>query len=245
MDRHRPRREEKKRGAPPWMTTFSDMMTLLLTFFILLYSISSLDAEKFREIAASLQQVLTGSKQILESDASNGSVPLDNTHLINKQGNEGDIAEIYQKVLEYIREQGLEADVSIRYDQRGVILNINDKILFDTGKANLKPESIVILKKLKGLLTSMPNDIVVEGHTDDVPINTPEYPTNWELSVARAVTVVRYFIDAEGVDPARFSAAGSGEYHPIVPNTSPENRSLNRRVELLIVVEDRREDGNE
>jgi chemotaxis protein MotB len=227
------------------MTTFSDMMTLLLTFFILLYSISSLDAEKFREIAASLQQVLTGSKQILESDASNGSVPLDNTHLINKQGNEGDIAEIYQKVLEYIREQGLEADVSIRYDQRGVILNINDKILFDTGKANLKPESIVILKKLKGLLTSMPNDIVVEGHTDDVPINTPEYPTNWELSVARAVTVVRYFIDAEGVDPARFSAAGSGEYHPIVPNTSPENRSLNRRVELLIVVEDRREDGNE
>ncbi len=250
------------------MTTYSDLVTLLLTFFILLYTFSIIDVEKFKGIAASLQLALTGQSgvsvfednypsidgpieeilpdpsdipdDILDNDAEDLSG--DGTGLLNKE-----INRIYEIVQQFVEEEGLEAEVKLRTDRRGVIIDINESILFDIGKAELKSDSKVILDKLTRLINSFDNNIIVEGHTDNMPINNYRFPTNWELSVIRATTVVRYFTEEMDIDPSRLSAAGYGEYRPVAPNDTIENRALNRRVNILIVAftEGGVEDGTE
>ena len=236
------RRRSKERldtGAPEWMTTFSDLVTLLLTFFILLYSFSTLDAQKFKSIAQSLQSALTGQSglTIFDNDSPPGDVPIE--EIVPSPDSNGEIlSEEIQNMLDivsdFVEREGLEAEVTLRADRRGVIIEIKDTILFDPGKAELKKNSREILDKITLLIQEFENKIIIEGHTDNVPINTYRFPTNWELSAIRATTVVRYFIEERGVDP-KVLVAGYGEYQPIAPNDSPENRSLNRRVNILIV----------
>jgi chemotaxis protein MotB len=137
-------------------------------------------------------------------------------------------------VKEYLRQQGLEDTISARLEDRGVILEIRDNILFDSGKADIKPEAAEVLRKVAGIIRSVPNQIIVEGHTDNVPINTPRYPSNWELSVDRAVRVVRFLIANYHIAPERFLATGYGEYHPVADNSTVEGRARNRRVNIVI-----------
>lgn len=143
---------------------------------------------------------------------------------------------MYDKVKEYLEKNKLTADIAdVTSDKRGVIIELRDNILFDTGKATLKPESKEVLNKINALISTLPNNIVVEGHTDNIPISNSKYPSNWELSTMRATTVVRYFTEVGGEDPSKISAAGYGEYKPVVENTTDENRAKNRRVNILIV----------
>ena len=112
---------------------------------------------------------------------------------------------------------------------------MKDAILFESGRAELKPEGIEVLKKLEGLISDFDNELVIEGHTDNVPMTSGRFPSNWELSTARAVTVVRYLSESLDIDPGRLSAVGYGEYRPIKPNDTAENRAANRRVNILII----------
>lgn len=236
-------------GSPSWMTTYSDLMSLLLTFFILLYSMSNIDAEKFKNIAYSLQIALSGggSEYIFDQDGLDDSVLpptseegediIDDEPILNEPISPA-IVEMYNKVSEYLVENNLGADVSVRMQSEGVFVEIKDAILFEPGSAELKESGIELLDKLEGLLKDFDNKIVVEGHTDNVPSRTYLYPTNWELSTARAVSVLRYLTEQKGIDPKRLSARGYGEYSPIAPNDTPENRTKNRRVNLLIVFEE-------
>ncbi len=241
MSRRRKNLEEKKSGSPAWMTTFSDLTTLLLTFFVLLYSFSSIDAQKFKNMASALQSVLVGQGggSILEGDGSSGNMNLEEIqptpHDKSSSQLNGETKEIYQRVKDFIEKENLGAEVTLRADHRGVIIEIKENILFDSGKVELKPKSMVLLDKLTGLINEFDNEIIVEGHTDNVPIDNKEFPSNWELSVTRATTVVRYFTEEKNVDPKRLSAAGYGEYRPIAPNDVPKNKTLNRRVNILIV----------
>lgn len=235
------------------MTTYSDLVTLLLTFFVLLYTFSSVDAAKFKGIAASLQLALTGQSgtSIFEENppgldstieefvptpgddpdesSAQGEQSGDGYELLNRE-----INRIYQIVKGFVEEEGLGADVRLRTDRRGVIIDISDNILFDPGEAKLKSDSRILLDKLTKLIVAFDNNIIVEGHTDNVPINRSVFPTNWELSVNRATTVVRYFVEERNIAPNRLSAAGYGEYRPVVPNDTSENKALNRRVNILI-----------
>lgn len=236
-------------GSPSWMTTYSDLMSLLLTFFILLYSMSNIDAQKFKNIAYSLQIALSGggSEYIFDEDGLDDSVLpptseegediIDDDIMLNEPISPA-IVEMYNKVSEYLVENNLGADVSVRMQSEGVFVEIKDAILFEPGSAELKESGIELLDKLEGLLKDFDNKIVVEGHTDNVPSRTYLYPTNWELSTARAVSVLRYLTEQKGIDPKRLSARGYGEYSPIAPNDTPENRTKNRRVNLLIVFEE-------
>lgn len=242
-------REEESLGSPQWMTTFSDLMTLLLTFFILLYSFSTVDAMKFKNVAAALQSALMGEGKanIFENEIT-GEVPIEdinamNENAINQLSKEAQ--EIYEVVQEHIEKEGLQAEVTLRADRRGVIIDIQETILFDSGKAELKEGSRKVLDKITPLIQEFPNQIVVEGHTDNVPSSTYKFPTNWELSVTRATTVVRYFAEERNIDAKRLSAAGYGEYNPIAPNNNAQNKALNRRVNILIVTsqEGGQEDG--
>lgn len=213
-----------------WMDTYADTITLLLTFFILLYSMSSTDNEKLKVIAAALKGEITGIPTKLEDtpDALEGV-------LEQGIGLKNPYDALVEQVQDIINESGLTESIKIREEDTGVVLQLSESILFDTGRADLKPESTKVLDIISKLIPSIQNDIMVQGHTDNVPINSSTYKSNWELSTQRAVGVVKYFIENKGLDPTRFSATGYGEYKPLVDNTTAENRAINRRVDILIV----------
>lgn len=233
-------------GAPAWTVTFSDMMSLLLTFFILLYSMSNVDAEKFRNITSSIQNILSGSEGTSIIDEGEiDPITMDELKKIeetlgNSESGElpGGIENMYDEVKSYIGENDLDADVDVSANKRGVFVDIKGAILFESGSDQLKQSGIELLESLQELLTSIDNEIAVEGHTDNVPINNADYPTNWELSTARAVSVVRYLSEVESIEPTRLSAIGYGEHYPLLPNDSVENRAANRRVNILIVFDE-------
>ncbi|EXJ22392.1 Flagellar motor rotation protein MotB [Alkalibacterium sp. AK22] len=260
----RKRRKTSKKvqaGAPPWMTTYSDLMSLLLTFFILLFSMSIVSEERFREVAESLRMALIGSSSdsILDDRGNSfGDQSFEDYGDLSEfegldpddlavEDEETDAQYIPEQVLElfdtvnvYLVDEGLNADVTLSRDQQGVYIDIQEAIMFDPGSANLKANGLQTMDQLAGLFDLFPNEIIIEGYTDDVPVGTL-FETNWELSVARSVTVLRYLYEEHGIDPDRLSAKGYGEYRPIVPNDSVENRALNRRVNIVIVYDEREE----
>lgn len=250
MSKKRSKRNEIQRnGSPAWMTTYSDLMSLLLTFFILLYSMSNIDAEKFKSVTASLQSILNGLgyTNIIEEDMGDDSKDSSNLDDLNNTGDidEGidmntvkpGILEMYEKVEAYVAKEELEAQVSVSMNKRGVFVDIKEAILFESGSAEIKESGLNVLNRLEGLINDFENELVIEGHTDTVP-STGQYPTNWELSTARAVSVVRHLSEVEGVSPKRLSAVGYSEYRPIAPNDTRKNKSMNRRVNILIIFDE-------
>jgi chemotaxis protein MotB len=235
------KKPESKQISQEWLTTYSDMMTLVLTFFVLLYSFSLVDTNKFRQLAQSLAVALGGSSQAVTSGGNIVPTPVNqNPGIDNNIQGEGNIGteeaqRIYKEVNEYIEKNQLEAKVTIKQDTRGVLIELQDRILFDSGEASLKHESYPLLEKISGLLNKFPNEVIVEGHTDNLPINSGYYQSNWELSTDRANKVVRYLIENEGMDGRRFQAVGCGEFRPIDTNSTLEGRQKNRRVNILIV----------
>ncbi|WP_346937707.1 OmpA family protein [uncultured Clostridium sp.] len=230
------KREIKTDG---WLATYADTVTLLLTFFVLLYSLSTVDSQKLQQIAAAMQSAFSGKadKSILEFNSSSGDVPIVGKPQItveNAQENEN--LEILEDVLTYVKENDLENDVQIYEDEKGLNIQMKDSVLFDTGKAELRPDSKNVLDKVSDLIGKVDNKIIIEGHTDNLPINTPAMPNNWHLSSERALSVLDYFLDNnKGLNPKRFSAQGCGEYKPIAPNDTNEGRAKNRRVNIIVV----------
>ncbi|MEW6624292.1 MAG: OmpA family protein [Bacillota bacterium] len=248
MSRNMRKKQSREEGAPLWMVTYSDLVTLVLVFFILLYSFSIIDIIKFQRFIASFQGagILSMGPQPLESPPEPESQDITSTEggfQDAKQMDFSDIieenplVEVYHMVLDYIEEHNLANVVDVRFEVRGIALEIKDKILFDSAKAKLTPNAKEVLAHLEPLLRDLPYMISVEGHTDNRPINNKEFPSNWELSTARALNVVRYFIEELGLEPQRFAVVGLGEYHPVVPNDSPENWQLNRRVVIVVNAE--------
>lgn len=219
-----------------WLATYADTITLVLTFFVLLYSYSSIDAVKFKQLTTSLQSVLTGqnSTSVLEFNY-NGEVPIVGPpqDLGPQQG--GENQGMYSKVKNFVDTNNLKDVVEIKKDTKGIIIELKDNVLFDTAKAEIKEPSRTILDKISKLIGSFPNEIIVEGHTDNVPIHNYEFASNWELSTQRAVNVLKYFVENKGLSPKRFQAAGYGEHRPIAPNDTYANKAKNRRVNILIV----------
>ena len=231
----RNKKESSSGGAPEWMTTYSDLVTLLLCFFGLLFAFSTTDAQKFKTIMESLQGslgILEGGKTIeqipvIPSEGSTDEIPMDLKY-----------EQMAANIEDYLEENGLADSIDVLNEKVGIILRFNENILFDSGKADLKVESRTTLIHVAELLNSDEVErrgIRVEGHTDNDPIYSSRYPTNWELSVSRACNVVRFLIEDMGIDSRRLSAAGYSEYHPVAQNDTPENKAKNRRVDILIL----------
>lgn len=245
MNRSRKRKKKVAKGAAPWVVTYGDLMSLLLTFFILLYSMSTIDAIKFKNITQYLQLALTGegTPDILDGGAEDITLPIDDDPFADVEVPEDDITdpvpaevlEMYSKVTNYVKQAKMDAEVTVKMLKTGVTVEVKDAILFEPASAQLKASGIEVLNDLEGLLNDFENAIVVEGHTDNVPLNTPTYPSNWELSTARAVAVLRYLNEVQNIEPTRLSARGYGEYAPIAPNDTADNKRKNRRVNLLIL----------
>ncbi|GLO66889.1 MULTISPECIES: flagellar motor protein MotS [Oceanobacillus] len=242
-------RQKTKKGAPKWMVTYSDMITLILVFFILLFSMSQIDQTKFDQVTESFQN-----RMILDFLPS--AVPLDhpteNTGEKSDNGTLDEIEPIYlakdevedrndelddlmMSVSQYLEENNLNDVITANRNDRGVVLVLQEKILFKSGEAEILEEAGPFLNHIGSLLSDLPNQVKVEGHTDSRPISNYRYPSNWELSGARASSVVRYLIEAKSLHMERFSTVGYADTVPLEPNTSESNMSKNRRVEIIIL----------
>ncbi|MBL4932937.1 OmpA family protein [Clostridium paridis] len=235
-------RKRKNRGGQlsgdEWLGTFSHTITIVLIFFILLFSFSSVNENKLKGVSEALNNIVNGggtnilsnNQSTPESDKVDTSkVMTEDTSSVNTN------KQMLSKVNDFIKENNLGSVTEIKSDKRGITIDLKDTILFESEKADLIPESKNILDKLSTLLSSINNEIIIEGHTDNVPINNYKFSSNWELSSIRAVNIVRYFTEVKKLEPSRFQASGYGEFRPLVDNSTPENRAKNRRVDILIV----------
>lgn len=223
-----------------WMATYADTVTLLLTFFVLLYSMSSVDAEKTKGIANAFVSMMGGQSgdSLLQFNLYNGEVPLIGRESeANFDGGKEltDQQKMFNTIKEFVHNNNIQDVVEIVDDERGVAMQLKDNILFETSSSDLREDSKAILNQLNTIIASVNNPILIEGHTDNRDINTSRFPSNWELSADRAVNVVRYFVEVLGQDPKRFSATGYGEFQPVAPNNTYEDMAKNRRVDILIV----------
>ena len=229
-----PRKKKKSDDINPnaWLDTYADTITLLLTFFILLYSMSSVDSKKLNELSNALQKSLKGNVKVEDI------VDVDQLKDINHEEiSQQTQDELIKKLNETIEANSFTDTVKIREEDNGVVLQLDETILFDSGKADLKNNSQKVLNMVTKIIKDLPNDVLIEGNTDDVPMHNEKFQSNWELSTARAVNVVKYFVSEENLNPIRFAVKGYGEYNPLVKNNSAENRAINRRVDILIVKE--------
>lgn len=231
-------------GAPAWMTTYGDMVTLLLTFFILLYSMSVIDIERFQKIIISIQTSFLGHTGILEESPApeegeesqrsfeEGFIP-EPGQLEQQQR----VEELLNEVHSFLERAGLRQEVELRLEERGIVMEMPEQIFFERSRADLRGEARQVLDQLSEMFYKINERVIVEGHTCNLPISTPEFPSNWELSVLRAVRVTRYLVEERGLDPRRFTANGYGQYHPLESNDTYEGRARNRRVTIVIAVQ--------
>lgn len=232
MSRRKRRRREEETVASNWLNTYSDMITLLLCFFVLLFAFSEVDAQKFRSIMSSFR----GGTGVLNSGSS-----LDMMDFEIEYMDEGDreLEELRELLEEYAGENGLGPEIILNVEERGLVIRFMDKVLFDSGKADLKPEAKEILDTIAEVLNReefKDKLIKVEGHTDTDPIvYSTTFPTNWELSAIRATNVLRYLVEENGIDGNRISSSGYSYHRPIAPNDTPENKQMNRRVDIVIL----------
>ena len=212
-----------------WLLTYADMITLLLALFIVMYSMSQIDAKRFGKMAEALNGILKGGHSILDK----GSEEQFKTgHGVLKLG---DLRMIQREVEEQTEVKGRSEEVLTEITERGLVVHIVESAVFRPGSADLQPAAAELMDLVYETIKDSPNHIRIEGHTDDAPINSGLYPSNWELSAARATEVVRYFVNNYEIDEGRISALGYGEYRPIRPNNSIENRALNRRVDIVVL----------
>lgn len=209
-----------------WLLTYADMITLLMAFFIMLYSMSILNLSSFKEVAVSIRSGFGGlveggnSSQANKKSVTTAGVPQD----------------VIDKLQKFVQKENLGKSVRLRIDERGLVISlVTDKVLFAKGQAELSDSSKKIIGGVAAVLKQVPNQVRVEGHTCNLPILSNRYPSNWELSTARATVVIRYMIEECNIPADRLSAAGYADSKSLVPNTNEKSRALNRRVDLVVL----------
>ena len=216
-------------GAPAWMTTFSDLMSLLLCFFVLIVSMSSVDPSEFNKATGALK----GSLGILTEDPSTMEIIPDIVPKISDM-DIGEISMAMSKLQDFVETQKQEESVQVVITSEGVAVRILTPLLFDQGMAELRPQGLPFLAKIFDLAKGWNNKVRVSGHTDDTPIKNALYDSNWDLAYARARNVMKFGVNYSKLPPVKFSVVGYGEYRPAFPNDSEENRKKNRRIEIFI-----------
>ena len=223
-----------------WMVTFSDLLMLLLTFFVMLLTMSSMDKKKLKEIFMYLKEAagvleLAGTRGI--TDLTSFVTEFNDTQTSYKI-DERLFRDLFIPLIKpdedaALRLRELSELVTITDDERGIVFSFQEKILFDTGKATIKEEGYAVLDLITTAIDTCPNDILIMGHTDSIPIHTDVFQSNWELSSYRGLSVLEYFVEKKTLPRSRFSVGGYGPSRPLYPNDTGGNRALNRRVEII------------
>lgn len=233
------RKHEEHENHERWLVSYADFITLLFAFFVVMYSISSVNEGKFRVVSESIQAALKPvvskpvSDKVFDLGAHKSSlVPVlpQKTILVRK---------IQEMLSSRSRDFHFIERVAIAETDQGILITIADSMMFESGQAELRPAALPLLQALADVLIDQaPKEVRVQGHTDNVPMQTPQFPSNWELSTARAASVVRALSEVYAVPAGCLSATGFAEFKPLLDNSTPEGRAKNRRVELLVVMND-------
>ena len=255
--------DEVKPGAPAWQSTFADLMNLLLCFFVLLFSMSTVDAQKFEMIAASFNQTFSifsagataigdgilisnGVSQLNELDQYiNSTGKMDTGETVSEdvasaqaemeKAQLEESEELAEKIEEALEENNLDKDIDIEFTAQYVQLTLKGSLLFDSGSVELKEAALPVLDQVGVILERYAQSTIeIEGHTDNVPMSGAKYSNNDELSSGRALSVFNYMMQTTGLNPATVKHSGRGEYVPVADNSTPEGRTMNRRVEIKI-----------
>jgi chemotaxis protein MotB len=236
MAQQTPPKAEKDRSER-WLLTYSDLITLLLIFFVIMYVFSVQDLAKFQQMASSLKGTLSGTNLVVGMAPGPSMVETQNGESMEISAipdSPPGLDEIVDEVDAISVAEGVQASISVMSEERGIVIRIVDEVLFYSGNAELTPKAMEILGKIGEMLKRTTEYIRIEGHTDNVPISTPAFPSNWELSAGRATNVLRLLANV-GIDPRRLSAAGYAEFRPIADNAYENGRAKNRRVEIILL----------
>jgi chemotaxis protein MotB len=219
-----------------WLITYADLITLLMIFFILMYTISNVNSKKFAQLSASLSEALVGNNSGFFMGEAPGPVQIDGKVVTPGSPSEQKAMEEAKKQIEgMLKEKGVDGKVEVSFEERGLVVSLKETLLFARGSAEINPASREVIRKIGEVLVKLPNAIRIEGHTCDLPIHTAQFPSNWELSTTRATNVVKFLIAEVNFSPIRLSATGYAETRPQVPNTTEVNRQKNRRVDIVVL----------
>jgi len=241
---------EVSEGAPAWVVTFGDLMSLLLCFFVLLLSFSEMDAAKYKEVAGSLAEAFGmqrktpafGSpkgEKIIARDFDQESLATREKEIIGKEeGKTGEVGEEYAKriIRKEIEESfhGKMDLIQVESDKNKMVFRLMGETTFDSGKTTIRKQMIPLLEKIGSYLKKAKGDIIVAGHTDNIPVRRGPFKSNLQLSIARAASVAEFMIHRIELKPERISTMGFGEYRPLEPNDTKKGREKNRRVEIVL-----------
>lgn len=226
----------EKENSERWLLTYSDLITLLMIFFVIMYAMSNVDVAKYEKIAQSLGVAMGGGNKVFQVTPGVADTNKDLESGTNGMKSEkAKLSGLKVKLDQYLKKNGLSGSVGTEISERGLEVSLKDTVLFDSGKAEIKPEAISRLVAIGKIINTLPNLIRIEGHTDNVPIHNGQFASNWELSAIRAVKVNQLLIDYVNMPPTKVTIEGYGEYHPLVPNTTAANKAQNRRVNIVIL----------
>jgi len=234
LSRRRRVETQKKDGSERWLVTYADMITLLLIFFIVMYTMSQVDAAKFESLASSLSQAMGAGGMIMESPGPSfvsGASQSAAEELEERQ----EFKDIQNQLEVLIQERGLAAEIVVTSEQRGIVISFQENVLFPSGSAQLTEQAQRLIDEVAPVLQETDNNLRIEGHTDNLPIHTEKFPSNWELSASRATSVLQELLRTADMRAARLSAVAYGEYRPRVVNNTSDKRQLNRRVDIVIL----------
>ena len=217
-------------GHDRWLLSYADLVTLLLAVFTTLYAASTLDAEKLARVESSVREAFDA-PPVVAAASPRGAVVPPVTVVAGQVAQEALRLRLFKQLKEALR---LER-VDIQRDARGLVVSLPEEAAFPVGRTDMSAEARSVIARIADTVGAEANAVRIEGHTDNVPIRTARYTSNWELSTARASAVVAYLVQSEGFDPTRLSAAGYGEFHPRVANDTPINRARNRRIDIVIL----------
>lgn len=233
--RHKAHEEE---GGEAWLLPYSDLMTLLLAVFIVLFAVSQVDVQKAQGMADEFTETMMTESYAEAKKSSQEKSESENAASSGGAISEQDQMEALKAELDAkLESENLSSSVQTDIDKRGLVISLSNAIFFDPGSAEIKPEHETTMLELAEMVNVMDNFIRIEGHTDNVPMNSEEYRSNWDLSAARAANVVRLFTTKSNLAPEKLIAVGYGEYRPVEDNSTEEGRAKNRRIDIIVLSE--------
>jgi chemotaxis protein MotB len=247
----RPKRKkahEKEPNLERWLVSYADFITLLFAVFVMLYAMSIVDQKKMEEVQASIQSSFSGPQTLtpalkvignkdfgLIPEVVEPPVPSQAQDEAAAAAEAQEFSEIKKEVEDNLQGYGAKNEVQLTINERGLVISLKEAGFFPSGTAKMQAEALPILDKIATSISRYANTLRIEGHTDNVPVNSPAFPSNWELSAARANSIVHYLVEKHGFKGAKLSVTGYGEYRPIADNATEEGRKLNRRVDIVML----------
>ncbi|WP_100403441.1 flagellar motor protein MotB [Bacillus sp. FJAT-42315] len=244
MAKGRKKQHEHEHVDESWLIPYADLLTLLLALFIVLFAMSSVDAKKFQTMSQAFNEVFQGGAGVMDYPSTTPSETMNDPKNQSQEGklsglgakDQKELSEMQKKMAEYIEKNSLQNKVETTLSGEGLLLRIRDNVLFNSGVAEVREENRQAAREISRLLEmDIPRNIIISGHSDNIPIKNEQFQSNWELSAMRAVNFMKVILENKKLDPRLFSAKGYGEYQPIASNETAEGRAKNRRVEILIL----------